>query len=128
MIRATRYVALMAGAILLGPTPGGAQSSTGPVYSDPVNLHHQLQYRIMAETARELAQITERMSRGPLSAEERKAVSRQMARIARRMEVMSGLEGRPAHNHAGQQKQMEQMRAQLSEIERAMRSGTVAPR
>lgn len=111
---------LVACVILLAPTMGGAQSSIGPTTSDEVTLHHQLQYRIMAETARELALITERMSRGALSAEERRTMSVQMDRISRRMRIMSGLEARPAHNHAGLQKQMEQMRAQLSEIERTM--------
>ena len=119
---------LVAGAALLMPAAGGAQSSIGPVSSDPVTLHHQLQYRIMAETARELAAMTERMSHGPLNAEERKSMANQMARISHRMRVMSGLEGRPAHNHAGLQKQMDQMRSQLREMERAMATGTPTAR
>lgn len=123
MATRTMTAMLAASAMLLAPATGVAQSSIGPVWTDPVNLHHQLQYRIMAETARELATMTEQMSRGPLSATERKTMSRQMARISHRMKFMSGLEGRPAHSHAGLQKQMEQMRAQLSDMERAMATG-----
>ena len=116
-IKNMKTAALAACAVLL--TQVAVAQSLGPVSIDPVSLHHQMQYRIMAETSRELALITERMARGPLSAEESKSMSRQMARISRRMQLMSGLEGRPAHNHAGLQKQMEKMRAQLAEIERA---------
>lgn len=115
-IKNVKTAAILGCAMLLGPA--ALAQSSAPVWSDPVNLHHQMQYRIMAETSRELALITERMARGPLSVEERKAMSGQIARISRRMQRMSGLEGRPAHNHAGLQKQMEQMRALLAEIER----------
>jgi hypothetical protein len=60
-----KAAALIACALLLAPGVGAAQSSIGPVSNDPVSLHHQLQYRIMAETARELAEIAQRMSQGP---------------------------------------------------------------
>jgi len=97
--------------------PASAQSSTAAYWGgDEVSQHHEMQYRMMNEMTREMAAMTERMSRGELTLEERKKMSNQMSRLAKMMRFMSGLAARPAHNHAQLQKQMDQMRAQMNDM------------
>jgi hypothetical protein len=72
----------------------------------------------------EMARMTEQMSRGDLSPEDSKKMGEQMARMAKFMRFMSGLEARPAHSHAQLQKQMDQMRIQMNEM---MSNSRMAP-
>jgi exonuclease VII large subunit len=109
---------------MFAAVPARAQSSAAPTSQDTVSQHHQLQYRMMNEMTQEMTRMTEQMSRGELSPEENKKMGEQMSRMAKLMLFMSGLAARPAHNHAQLQKQMDQMRAQMSEM---MSNSQMAP-
>jgi hypothetical protein len=101
---------------LFAAAPAGAQPSTAPTWNDALSQHHQLQYQMMDEMTREMTRMTEQMSHGGLSPEDNRKMGERMARMAKMMRFMSGLEARPAHNHAQLQEQMDQMRAQMSEM------------
>ena len=101
---------------LFAAVPANAQSSTAPTWNDAVSQHHQLQYQMMNEMTQEMGRMTERMSQGQLNPEENNEMAERMTRMAKMMHFMSGLEARPAHDHAQLQKQMDQMRAQMNEM------------
>lgn len=116
----TKATSLITGLIfclaLIAALPADAQTSTDPTWNDAVSRHHQLQQQMMNEMSREMARLTEQMSRGALSPEDNRKMSQQMNRMAKIMRFMSGLGARPAHNHAQLQKQMDQMRTRMKEM------------
>ena len=97
--------------------PVNAQGSVAPTWSDAVSQHHQLQYRMMNEMTQQMAGMTEQMSRTDLSPAESKKMGEQMSRMAKMMHFMSGLAARPAHTHGQLERQMDQMRAQMVEMQ-----------
>ena len=108
-------------AICLGTfvtAPASAQSSTAPSSLDDVSLHHQLLYQMMKDMAQEMVRMTEQMSRGKLTPEQRKQMAKRMRFMSTVMRRMSGLEGRSAMSESDWQKQMKRMRKQMDEMTR----------
>jgi hypothetical protein len=117
--RPTFLTLLLALAALALFTPyAKAQSSTAPTWADSLSQHHQLQYQMMKDMTEEMTRMTEQMSRGDLKPDETKTMTERMNRMAKMMQLMSGLGARPAHTHAQLQKQMDQMRLQMNEMKK----------
>ena len=109
-------------AVFLGmflSTPAIAESSLRATTQDGVNLHHQKLYQMMKDMTQEMSAMTEQMSRGEFTPEQRKQMSRRMAFMSTMMRRMSGLEGRPAMTHEpGWQKRMDEMQKQMDDMKR----------
>lgn len=80
---------------------------------------------MMKDMTGEMGKMTEQMSQGALTPEQRKQMAQRMAVMSTMMRRMSGLEARPAMKDADRQKQMNQMRRQMDEM---MRDSTMPPR
>ena len=93
--------------------PASAQSSSGPTSQDGVSQHHRMQYQMMREMTQEIARMTEQMSKGELTPEQRKQMAERMALMSTMMQRMSGLAARPAMREPEWQKQMGEMRKQM---------------
>lgn len=98
--------------------PAMAQSSPGAFWGGDISEHHQRLYQLMKDMNQKMGQMTERMSRGDLSTEERKKLALEMGRMSAIMRRMSGLEARPAMKPAEWQRQMDEMRKQMDEMAR----------
>jgi hypothetical protein len=81
-------------------------------------------YQLMKDMTGEMTKMTEQMSQGALTPEQRKKMAQRMAVMSTMMRRMSGLEVRPAMKDADWQKQMDQMRRQMDEM---MRDPKMAP-
>lgn len=118
---------IMAIAVCLGifvATPAMAQSSTGPYWGGNVTQHHRLQYQMMKDMAQEMTRMTEQMSQGELTPEQRKQMAGRMALMSTMMQRMSGLAARPAMREQEWQKQMGGMRKQMDGM---VRDSTMVP-
>ena len=93
--------------------PASAQSSSGPTLQDGVSQHHRMQYQMMKDMTQEMARMTEQMSKGELTPEQRKQMAGRMALMSTMMQRMSGLAARPAMREPEWQKQMGEMRKQM---------------
>ena len=81
-----------------------------------------MQYQIMKDMTDEMNRMTEQMSHGEPTPEERQQMTKRMGAMSAMMRRMSGLGSRPAMNEAGQQKQMDRMRKQMDEMMREGRT------
>jgi uncharacterized membrane protein YdfJ with MMPL/SSD domain len=77
-------------------TPASAQTSTVPTLQDGVSQHHRMQYQMMKDMTDQMGQMTEQMSRGELTPEQRKQMADRMGLMSTMMRLMSGLGSRPA--------------------------------
>ena len=93
--------------------PASAQSSSGPTSQNGMSQHHRMQYQMMKDMTQEMGRMTEQMSKGELTPEQRKQMARRMALISTMMQRMSGLAARPAMRAPEWQKQMGEMRKQM---------------
>jgi len=100
-------------------TSAAAQSPTNATPQDKTSLHHQRQYQLMKYMTQEMSAMTEQMSRGELTVDQRKQMAQRMAAMSTVMRNMSGLEGRPAMSEAEWQRQMDQMSKQMDDMMRA---------
>jgi hypothetical protein len=110
---------IMAIAVCLGifvAAPAMAQSSTGPYWGGDVTEHHRMQYQMMKDMAQEMTRMTEQMSQGELTPEQRKQMAGRMTLMSTIMRRMSGLTARPAMREPEWQKQMGEMRKQMDEM------------
>jgi hypothetical protein len=105
--------------------PAAAQSPSVPTWQDGVSQHHRTQYRIMKDMTDEMGRMTEQMSHGELTSEQRQQMASRMGAMSDMMRRMSGLASQPAMTEAEQQKQMDQMRKQMDEM---TREGRTQPR
>ena len=96
--------------------PARAQPSTGPTWQDEVSQHHRMIYQMMKDMTEQMTAMTEQMSRGELTPEQRKQMADRMALMSTIMRRMSGLAARPAIKHAELQRQVDQMRKQMDEM------------
>jgi hypothetical protein len=101
-----------------------AQSPLGATTQDVTSQHHQRIYQMMKDMTQEMGAMTEQMSRGELTPEQRAQMGRRMGLMSTMMRRMSGLEARPAMKEAEWQKQMNQMRKQMDEM---MRDSSMKP-
>jgi hypothetical protein len=106
-------VAATAISLAISAFPAAAQSPMEPTWQDGVSQHHRMQYRIMKDMTDEMGRMTEQMSHGELTPEQRQEMVRRMGAMSGMMRRMSGLGSRPAMTEAEQQKRMEQMRKQM---------------
>lgn len=101
--------------------PARAQSSTEPSWQDNVSQHHQWIYRMMKDMTDQMGQMTELMSRGDLTPDQRLRTSQRMQKMSILMRRLSGLESRPAIGEGKWKKQADQMRRQMDEMTRDSR-------
>ena len=80
-----------------------------------------MMYQMMKDMTDQMGQMTEQMSRGELTPEQRKQMTDRMGLMSTMMRRMSGLAGRPAMKDTEWQKQMDQMRKQMDMMMRAPR-------
>jgi len=115
-----RTAALMIAVVLcLGifiAAPALAQSSTGPYWGGDVTEHHRMQYQMMKDMAQEMSRMTEQMSPGQLTSDQRKQMAGRMTLMSTMMRRMSGLAARPAMREPEWQKQMGEMRKQMDDM------------
>jgi hypothetical protein len=95
-----------------------AQPTGGMASQVGVSEHHQRMGDMMRDMSQEMNNMTELMSRGDLSPEQRKQMSLRMERMSKLMHRMSGLQDRPSMKAPESQKQLEQMRKQMDEMKR----------
>ena len=95
-----------------------AQPMAGTARQPGVSEHHQRMGDMMKDMSQEMNNMTELMSRGDLTPEQRKQMSLRMERMSKLMHRMSGLQDRPAMKAPESQKQLEQMRRQMDEMKR----------
>ncbi len=101
--------------MLIGIT-AHAQSPTPTSQQSGVSQHHQIVYELMKDMSQEISQMTEQLSHGELSAEQKKDMAQKMKRMSTMMQRMSGLQGRPEMREAEAREQMNQMRKEMDEI------------
>ena len=95
-----------------------AQPTAGVAGQAGVSEHHQRMGDMMKDMSQEMNNMTELMSRGDLTPEQRKQMSLRMERMSKLMHRMSGLQDRPAMKGPEFQKQMDLMRKQMDEMKR----------
>ena len=71
---------------------------------------------MMKDMSQEMSNMTELMSRGDLTPEQRKQMSLRMERMSKLMHRMAGLQAKSAMKGPELQKQMDQMRKQMDEM------------
>ena len=76
---------------------------------------------MMKDMTGQMGQMTEQMSRGDLSPEQRLQMAQQMGRMSMMMRRISSLVARPALKEADWQQKMQQMRKQMDEMMRDSR-------
>ena len=105
-------------------TSASGQPTAGVAKQTGVSEHHQIMGAMMKDMSQEMNKMTELMSRGDLTPEQRTQMSYRMERMSKLMHRMSSLESRLAKKGPGMQKQMDQMRKQMDEMKRdsAMKS------
>ena len=112
----TSMMAILGWMGVLVATSAAAQSPTNATPLDTTTLHHQREYQMMKYMNQEMSAMTEQMSRGELTVEQRKQMAQRMAGMSTMMRHMSGLEGRPAMSEAEWQRQMDQMGKQMNDM------------
>lgn len=99
-----------------------AQPATGMAKQAGVSDHHLMMSEMMKDMSKDMSQemsmMTEQMSHGEPSPDQRKQMGQRMERMSKMMHRMSGLESRPAMKSPEMQKQMDQMRSQMDEMKR----------
>lgn len=103
---------------MFAAAPASAQPSLGPVELDVVNQHHQMMYQMMSDMTAQMGKMTEQMSRGELTPEQRKQMADRMELMATIMRRLSSLEARPWIKHADFQKRIDDMRKKMDEMMR----------
>ena len=112
-------LAVAAGVGMLGVPAAEAQPGQPAAPQTEVSWHHRMLYRIMKDMTAEMDRMTEQISGGDLSDEQRKQMGERMQRMATLMQRMSGLAARPAMADPESQKQMEEMRREMDAMTRA---------
>ena len=121
-----RVVSTMATIACLGiffVTPANAQYVAGTGQQSAMTLHHQRIADIMKDMTQAMGSMTDQMSKGDLTPEQRKQMAQRMERMSAMMHRMSGLESRPAMKDSESQKQMGLMKKQMDEMMRDMPMG-----
>lgn len=112
MIRALSR-SLAAAAVVCAVTfisaPASAQDSTEPAWQE-------WNYQMMRDLTQAMRSMTEQMSRGDLTPEQRLQMARRMERMSMMMRRMSGLATRPTIIGPEWQKQMRRMRQEMDEM------------
>ena len=101
---------------VLLPATAMAQSSPPATTQDGVSVHHQRLFKMMKDMTQEMTTMTEQMSRGELTPDQRKQMALRMESMSGMMRRMSGFEAMPAMLDADQKKQMDEMRKQMDEM------------
>lgn len=76
-------IAVVAGLGVLCPPAAWAQPAQPAAPQAEMTWHHQMQYRIMKDKTEEMGSMAQQMSRGDLTAEQRKEMGERMERMAR---------------------------------------------
>lgn len=113
--------AAVASIALLATVPASAQISANPIWQDIPHQYHQWLSQMMKDMTGQMGQMTEQMSRGDLSPEQRLQMAQQMGRMSMMMRRISSLVARPALKEADWQQKMQQMRKQMDEMMRDSR-------
>ena len=113
--------AVVASVALLATVPASAQISANPIWQDIPHQYHQWLSQMMKDMTGQMGQMTEQMSRGDLSPEQRLQMAQQMGRMSMMMRRISSLVARPALKEADWQQKMQQMRKQMDEMMRDSR-------
>jgi len=79
-------------------------------------MHHQMMQKMMKDMTQEMMGMTEQMSKGELTPDQRKQMAQRMEMMSGMMHRMSGVEAMPAMNDPEQEKQMDEMRKQMDKI------------
>ncbi len=114
-----RVVSTMATIACLGiffVAPASAQYVAGTGQQSTMTLHHQRIADMMKDMTQAMGSMTDQMSKGDLTPEQRKQMAQRMDRMSHMMHRMSGLESRPAMKDAESQKQMDVMKKQMGEM------------
>lgn len=109
-------VAIVACLVTFIAAPVLAQSPTRATTQDATSEHHQRIYQLMKDMSQKMGEMTEQMSSGNVTAEQREQMSQHMELMSTMMHRMSGLAARPAMNNAESLEQMEQMRVQMDKM------------
>ena len=96
--------------------PASAQYVAGTGQQPAMTLHHQRIADVMKDMTQAMGTMTDQMSKGDVTREQRKQMAQQMDRMSRMMHLMSGLESRPAMKDAESLKQMDLMKKQMGEM------------
>jgi len=92
-------------------TPARAQQAAGPTWQ-------AWSYRMMKDLTEEMTSMTEQMSRGELTSDQRLDLAQRMKRMSMLMRRMAGLAARPAIIGPKGQTRMHQMRKEMDELMR----------
>ena len=102
---------------MFATAPISAQSS--PSLDKPsVSEHHQGEHQLMQDMSQEMNKMTEEMSRGELTIQQRKDMSQRMERMSNMMHSMAALSG-PAMRDPESEKKMDQLRREMDQMMRA---------
>ena len=96
--------------------PASAQYVAGTGQQATMTLHHQRVADVMKDMTQAMGTMTEQMSKGDITPDQRKQMAQRMDRMSRMMHLMSGLESRPAMKDAESQKQMGLMKKEMGEM------------
>ncbi|MBX9945997.1 MAG: hypothetical protein K2Y40_18125 [Reyranella sp.] len=102
-----------------------AQSPPPATTQGGASVHHQRLFMMMKDMTQEMTTMTEQMSRGELTPDQRKQMSLRIELMSGMMRRMSGFEAMPAMMDPEQQKQMDEMRKQMDEM---MGSSSMKPK
>jgi hypothetical protein len=112
---------IVASVAILAVAPASAQISANPIWQDTPHQYHQWLSQIMKNMTDQMGRMTEQMSPGDLTPDQRQQMAQRMGRMSMMMRRISGLVARPALKEADWQKQMNQMRKQMDEMLRDSR-------
>lgn len=101
---------------LLLAAPAIAQAPPPAATHDGVSMHHQMMHKMMKDMAQEMMGMTEQMSKGELTPDQRKQMAQRMEMMSGMMHRMSGVEAMSAMSDPEQKKQMDEMRKQMDEM------------
>ena len=110
----TAAIVVCLGILFLLPT--GAQPSIGPISQAPVSQHHQMIYQTMRDMTQQMSAMTDQMSHGELTPDQRKQMAGRMGLMSMMMRRLSGLAARPAIKHADLQRQVDEMRKKMDSM------------
>lgn len=94
---------------ILASAPASAQSPTARTWQG-------WNYQMMEDLTQEMASMTEQMSRGEFTPDQRLQMAQRMGRMSMMMRRMSSLAALPTMKEADQKKKMQQMRRQMDEM------------
>ena len=116
--------ALVASLGLLLAVSAMAQTAPPASKHDGMSAHHQKMFQMMKDMTEEMTVMSEQMSQGDITSDQRKKMFLRMDVMSGMMHRMSGVEAAPAMSDPERKKQMDEMRKQMDEM---MRTSPMKP-